>query len=139
MILQPTTKLDFDFQGEIQVDTENKGFTKEEMGKLAGARPGGMEPGAMGDSDWWDMVWGKNRQAPPEMQDLKSEVGYQRNPFLIDLISTAKAQGTQLDPMIKTKISNYNFYIRRFTGGRIPTLFGLRLHLRTELAIRQSL
>jgi len=113
MILQPSTKQDFDFRGEIYVDTENKGFTQEEIERLAGAPPGGMEPGARGISDWWDRVWGKNRQAPPEMQDLKSEVGYQRNPFLIDLISTAEAQGTQLDAMIKTKAGNYNFYIMR--------------------------
>jgi len=51
MILQPATKQDFDFRGEIYVDAENKGFTQEEIERLAGAPPDGMELGAMGISE----------------------------------------------------------------------------------------
>lgn len=113
MILQPPTKQEFDFRDEIRIDTENKGFTREEIERLAGARPGGMEPGAKGAGDWWNHLWGRNRQAPPEIRSLKSQFGYQTNPLLTDLISTAEAQGTQLDGIIKARSANYNFYIMR--------------------------
>jgi hypothetical protein len=111
MILQPATKQDFDFRGEIQVDIENKGFTKEEMETFA--PPVSMEPGARSLSDLLNKLWKKNRQAPPEMRNLKSKVGYQEKPLLIDLISTAKARKIKLDPIIESKVKNYNFYIMR--------------------------
>ena len=113
MILQPPAKQDFDFRDVIEVDIENKGFTPEEIERLAGSPPGDMEPGAMGVADWWNQLWGRNRQVPPEIQNLKSEFGYQSNPFLADLISVAEAQGTHLEGIIKARSANYNFYIMR--------------------------
>jgi hypothetical protein len=113
MLLQPPAKQDFDFQGNIQIDIENKGFTPNEIQTLAGPQLNGLEAGAKGFSDLWKKVWGLNRQVPPEIQNLKSEFGYQSNPFLTDLITVADAQGTPLEGVIKARSAKYNFYIMR--------------------------
>lgn len=109
MILQPPSKQDFDFQDKIRVDVENKGFTEQEIQKLAGPPPPSM--GEKGLTDWWKRIWSPNR--PPEIQNLKSEFGYQSNPFLTDLLAVAEAQGTPLEGIIKARAANYNFYIMR--------------------------
>ena len=112
LILQPPTKEDFDFKDQIQVDIENKGFTPEEMKALAGPIPAEFVPhGARGLKDWIDKVWGKNR--PPEIQNLKSEFGYQAAPLMTDLIAVATADETRLEGMIKASSQNYNFYLMR--------------------------
>jgi hypothetical protein len=112
MILQPPAKEDFDFQGDIEVDVKNKGFTTEEMKKLVGATPSEFRvQGEKGISDWLDKVWAKDR--PPEIQNLKSEFGYQAVPLVTDLISVAEAEGTPLEGVIKASSPNYNFYLMR--------------------------
>lgn len=110
MILQPPTKQDFDFGEKIRVDVANEGFRPNEMEQLA--ESANLPTGAKGIGDWWNQVWGKNRQVPPEVQNLKSEFGYQASPFLTDLRTVAEAQGTQLDGSIKAR-PNLNFYIMR--------------------------
>lgn len=55
MILPPPAREDFDFQGDIHVDVENKGFSRSEMQTLAGAPPG-SQAGAKGVDDWWKSV-----------------------------------------------------------------------------------
>src|SRR5262245_54505790 len=99
MILQPPSRQDFDFQGDIRVDVENKGFTEQEIQKLAGPAPAGQ--GEKGIGDWWKRIWNPNR--PPEIQDLKSEFGYQSAPFLTDLVAVADAQKTPLEGIIKVR------------------------------------
>lgn len=92
MILQPPAKEDFDFQRDIRVDTENKGFMPEEIQQLAKSHAG---EGEKGGADSWKKLWGLNRKVPPEIQNLKSEFGYQSNPFLTDLVAVARAQNTR--------------------------------------------
>jgi hypothetical protein len=112
MLLQPPAKQDFDFQDDIRVDTENRGFTQQEIQKLAGPPPAEfVAKGEKGLGDWWNMVWGLNR--PPEIQNLKSEFGYQSNPFLADLVSVADAQGTPLEGIIRARLPRYKFYLMR--------------------------
>jgi len=112
MILLPTPKQDFDFKNDIQADTKNIGFTPEEIQKLAGQPPPEFDaPGGKGIGDWWNSVWGSDRA--PEIQNLKSEFGYQTNPFLADLVSVAKAQGTPLEGIIQARAAKYNFYLMR--------------------------
>jgi hypothetical protein len=110
MILAPPTKQDFSFQSDVQVDTQNQGFTDEEMRKLSGPAPAGLEAkGEKGFTDWWKQTWGLDRA--PEIQNLKSEFGYQSQPVLTDLVSVAEAQGTQLAGDIKARSAKHNFYI----------------------------
>ena len=112
MRLTPASRQDFDFQRDVRVDVGNEGFTPEEIKALSGpATREAFERG--GVSDWWKSVWRAGREAPPELGDLKSEFGYQSQPFLADLIAVAEAQGTPLDGIIKAKAPNYNFYIMR--------------------------
>jgi hypothetical protein len=115
MLLQPIAKQDFDFRGRIKVDTDNTGFTPDEIGKIADAAP--ITPGQKGEKgkegDWWTHVWLKNRKVPPEIENLKSEFGYQSHPLLTDLITVADAQGTRLEGIIKARSANYNFYLMR--------------------------
>lgn len=111
MILPPPAREDFDFKGDIQVDVENKGFSPAEMQTLAGAPPAGAQAGAKGVHDWWNSVWGLDR--PPEIQNLKSEFGYQSAPLLTDLVAVAEAQGTPLEGVIKARSARYNFYLMR--------------------------
>lgn len=106
MILKPPTKQEFDFKEKILPDLRNQGFSEDEMELLAEARPGSMGPKGVFD------FWKKDRKAPPEIQNLKSEFGYQSNPFLTDLRAVAKAQGTQLDGVITAR-ANSNFFIMR--------------------------
>jgi hypothetical protein len=111
MILQRPRKEDFVLQQDIKVDTENRGFTDAEMQALAGARP---SEGARGLGDrWWAQIWGRQRQVPPQIQNLKSEFGYQSNPLLTNLVAVADSQGTPLDAVIKGRAANSNFYIMR--------------------------
>jgi len=113
MILPTPTKADFDFRGKIQADVGNQGFTADELRALAGPPPGDfLEGKKAGAGEWFERLWKKNRQVPPEIQNLKSEFGYQSNPFLTDLREVAQAQGTKLDGLIQAR-ANYNFYIMR--------------------------
>ena len=112
MILPSPSKQDFDFNDAISIDIENKGFTDEEILKLAGPPPGGTGAGSKGLFDHWlKEVWKKDRA--PEIGGLKSEFGYQTTPFLSDLVAVAEAQGTPLEGIIKARSANYNFYIMR--------------------------
>lgn len=111
MIIENPTKLDFDFDEAIEVDIENKGFTREEMEKLAGSQR--AIPGAKGIDDLWNRIWKKNREVPPAIAKLKSEFGYQTQPLLTDLIKVAKIQKTDLDGQIQALSSNYNFFVMR--------------------------
>src|SRR5215813_11522589 len=98
MILQPLTRKDFDFQGDIVLDRENAGFKESEIKLLAEAEA--EAKGAKGiDLSFWRI----NRQPPPELKDLKSEFGYQANPFLTDLRAVAEAQGTKLEGTIAAR------------------------------------
>ena len=112
MLLTPASRHDFDFQRDVRVDVGNEGFTPEEIRTLAGPAEA-VEGERGGVSDWWKSVWRAGRQPPPELRDLKSELGYQSQPFLTDLIAVAEAQGTPLDGIIKAKAPKYNFYIMR--------------------------
>jgi len=112
MILPGAKKADFDFSGKIQADVSNQGFTPEELSVLAGPPPTEFAAGKMGLGDWWKQLWAPNRQTPPEIQDLKSDFGYQQNPFLTDLRAVAEAQHTKLDGLIQAR-KNYTFYIMR--------------------------
>jgi hypothetical protein len=105
MILSPLTKQEFDFREKIRPDLQNEGFSTDEIGILADAD---SAKGAKGIFD----LWKNNRKAPPELKDLKSEFGYQANPFLTDLRAVAEAQGTPLEGIIKAR-PNSNFYIMR--------------------------
>jgi hypothetical protein len=109
MILPPPAKEDFDFQGDIQIDVENKGFTESELETLAGAQPPAFAKGLVGD--WWKSLWKKDR--PPAIQNLKSEFGYQSAPLLTDLIAVSEAQGTPLEGVIKARSTKHNFYLMR--------------------------
>lgn len=118
MILQPVTKQDFDFREKIRVDVANEGFTPDEVEKLARS-DASTAKGSKGFADWWNKVWAKNRQVPPEIQNLTSEFGYQANPFLTDLRAVAEAQGAQLDGLIQAR-PNSNFYIMRCGAYIVP-------------------
>jgi hypothetical protein len=110
MILQPPAKEEFDFQNDIRVDTENRGFSPAEMKKLVGPPPPEFaDDGAKGIADWLNSIWSANRA--PEIQNLKSEFGYQKKPFLTDLVTIAKAQGTPLEGTIQARSPKYNFYL----------------------------
>lgn len=111
MILPPPAKEDFSFQKDIQVDSQNKGFSPAEIEKLAEFGPGEAAKGEMGVGSWWKEVWGLGRSVSPEIQNLKSDFGYQKNPILTDLIQVAEHQGTPLDGLIKAKKLRYNFFI----------------------------
>lgn len=112
MILLPPAKQDFKFQNDIHLDTENRGFTPDEIQRLAGPPPAAfVAEGEKGLGEWWNEVWGLNR--PPEIQNLKSEFGYQSNPFLADLVSVAEAQGTPLEGIIRAHSPKYKFYLMR--------------------------
>jgi hypothetical protein len=112
MILEPLQKRDFSIARDIRVNVENRGFTQDDMKKLAGADPN-EQTGARGERSWWPRMWLADRQVPPERRALKSEFGYQSNPLLTDLVAVADAQGTTLDGIIKAKTANYNFFIMR--------------------------
>jgi hypothetical protein len=112
MVLLPLQKHDFNIRSDIRVDVGNRGFSDKELEMLAGPSPSDPQ-GTRGEGSWWQQVWKRNRQVPPERQNLKSEFGYQSNPLLTDLITVAKAQGTVLEGLIKAQCSNYNFYILR--------------------------
>lgn len=109
MILEPLTRDHFRFDGKPQLDSENKGFTQEELAALAGPPP--LEEGAMGPLDWLKQIWPRNREAPPEIQNLRSEFGYQSMPLATDLLAVAKAQKTPLEGVIRASSENYNFYL----------------------------
>jgi hypothetical protein len=112
MILPPPAKEDFDFHGEIEVDVENKGFTPSEIKTLAGVPPVEFRvKGARGFSDWVNKIWATDR--PPEIQNLKSQFGYQLVPLVTDLVSVAEAEGTPLEGTIRSSSPNYNFYLMR--------------------------
>ena len=110
MILQPPSKNDFAFDENIEPDIENRGFSAAEVDQIS-------EPyefdraGAKGIDDLLSKLWKRDRDVPPEIQNLKSEFGYQSRPFLTDLIAVAEAQNTELSGMIKARASHYNFYI----------------------------
>ena len=112
MLLAPPAKQDFDFGERIVVDVANEGFSSEEIKSMTSpaAIEGAM--GAKGFMDFFENTWKRNRKVPPEIQNLKSEFGYQANPLLADLRAVAKAQGTKLDGFIEAK-ANTNFYIMR--------------------------
>src|SRR5262252_4977184 len=110
MILPALTKGDFDFHDKIQANVGNQGFTDDEMKELAGSAPAEFTAAKKG-GDWWKELWKPNRK-PPGIEKLKSEFGYQANPFLTDLREVAAKQGTKLDGLIEAK-ANYNFYIMR--------------------------
>jgi hypothetical protein len=112
MILKALGKPDFSMASEMRVDLENRGFTDDELEKLAGA-DAHEEADARGAGDWWRRLWSPNRQVAPALQNLKSEFGYQSAPLLTDLLTVAEAQNTALDGVIKAKASEYNFYIMR--------------------------
>jgi hypothetical protein len=112
MILEPLQRKDFSIARDIRVNVDNRGFTEDDIKRLAGPDPN-EEKGGKGDGDWWKRMWPANRQVPPERQGLKSEFGYQSNPLLTDLIAVANAQGTTLDGFVKAKSANYNFFIMR--------------------------
>ena len=78
MILQPPTKQDYDFNEMIRLDLKNEGFSADEIGILTDLD---SAKGAKGILD----LWKKNRQAPPEIENLKSEFGYQANPSGLQL------------------------------------------------------
>jgi len=107
MIYSPPAKKDFTFKNDIQVDTQNRGFKFAEIEKLAGAVP--LAIGKKGFSDWLKQTFAIDR--PPQIQNLKSEFGYQTQPVLTDLVSLAKAQRTPLEGNIKTRSAKYNFYV----------------------------
>ena len=112
MILPPPAKEDFDFHGEIEVDVENKGFTPSEIETLAGAPPVEFQSkGEKGINNWLNKLWAKDR--PPEIQNLKSDFGYQSAPLLTDLIAIAEAQGTPLEGQIQARSTKYNFFLMR--------------------------
>jgi len=106
MILPSPTKADFDFHEDMRPDTTYEGFTETEMEVLAG-RVGADAGGAKGLAFW------KKREGPPEIQQLKSQFGYQTIPLLTDLVSVAEAEGTALKGDIKALLPRYNFYILR--------------------------
>jgi hypothetical protein len=108
MILPELEKKDFDFTKTIVPDRENKGFSEEEIKQLAGEQ---VEAGAKGMKDWLNSLWPKNRKLPPEIQDLKSNFGYQSQPFLWDLVKTANEQNTPLSGQIKVLSPHFNFYV----------------------------
>jgi hypothetical protein len=112
MILPPLQKQDFIIGNDLQVDVANRGFTAQEIQMLAEPLPDSLKR-AKGEERWWEQIWRRNRQVPPERQKLKSEFGYQSNPLLTDLIAVAEAQGTSLDGLIKARSPNYNFFIMR--------------------------
>ncbi|HWY44524.1 MAG TPA: hypothetical protein VNX66_13590 [Candidatus Sulfotelmatobacter sp.] len=112
MILQPPTKQEYDFKEKIRPDLQNEGFSTKEIEILASADSG---RGAKGIFD----LWKKNRKAPPEIENLKSEFGYQGSPFLTDLRAVAESQGTQLEGIIKAR-ANSNFYIMRCGAYIVP-------------------
>lgn len=110
MILAPPGKEDFNFQADLQVDTENKGFSVEDMKKLAGAVPAQFQKGGeRGVIDWLKSVWAKDRA--PAIENLKSEFGYQSQPVLTNLIDVAEAQGTPLEGIIKARSRKNNFFM----------------------------
>ena len=112
MIIHDAAKQDFDFAGDIAVDLGNEGFREEEIEKLANT--GAMaKAGIKGETNWWKDVWRAHRSAPPALQKLKSEFGYQSAPLLTDLLAVAKAQKTPLEGMIKAGSASHNFYIMR--------------------------
>lgn len=110
MILPPPAKEDFAMDKDIRVDTENKGFSSEEMGQLSETAG---EAGAKGIGDWWTKVWGQGRVVAPEIGELKSEFGYQTQPIITDLLDVAAAQNTPLEGVIKARSAHYNFYMMR--------------------------
>ena len=109
MVLQQPKKTDFAFEKNIIVDVENKGFTEEEIKKLAGTSA--AVPDAKGFKEWFNNLWPGNRKVPPEVENLKSEFGYQTDPDLTNLITVAEAQQTPLDGQVKVVWPDYNFYI----------------------------
>jgi hypothetical protein len=114
-ILAKPQKADFTFSKDIKVDTANAGFSAVEIQRLASqeekAAVQGARGGEKGLADWWTAVWGQGRSVPPEIENLKSEFGYQSVPILTDLIEVANFQGTPLDGIIKARSARYNFYI----------------------------
>jgi hypothetical protein len=112
VILAAPAKADFNFGDKIQPDVRLEGFTDNEIRQLAGAASADADDRKKGIGDWWKDVWKPNRKIPPAVQNLKSEFGYQSNPFLTDLRAVAEAQGTKLDGLVQAK-KNWNFYIMR--------------------------
>ncbi|MEA2163157.1 MAG: hypothetical protein QOK37_1284 [Thermoanaerobaculia bacterium] len=112
MILQRPVRQDFEFKRDVRVDVGNEGFTPEEIQELAPS-PDDSAGTKGGASDLWKKLWSPNRKAPPALQNLKSEFGYQSMPILTDLIAVAAAQKTPLEGTIEAKAKNYNFYIMR--------------------------
>lgn len=108
MILQSLQQQDFEFKKDVTLDLENKGFTDQEMDALA---PPPDARHLLGVKGWWNDFWKRNRQAPPGLQKLKSDFGYQTRPLLTDLLAVAQVQKTELDAVVKTRSANYNFYI----------------------------
>jgi hypothetical protein len=53
----------------------------------------------------------RGKEGAPAIESLKSEFGYQSQPFIADLVSVAEAQGTELDGIIKARSPKYNFYL----------------------------
>src|SRR5436190_1737634 len=109
MILSGPIRSDFVFDHDTRVDVENRGFTPEEIEKLAGTEAQPLSSGEKGLSEWWKRIWAPDRA--PAIQDLKSEFGYQSQPVLTDLVSVAEAQGTPLEGIIKARSQKYNFFI----------------------------
>jgi len=109
MIIPSPVKEDFDFRGDISVDNMNEGFTQSEMKKFAG--PVYAEPGAMGVREVWKNIWRKNREIPPEIQDLKSEFGYHKKPFITNLVALAESKNIPLDGHLKVLSEKNNFFI----------------------------
>lgn len=116
MPLPPPHREDFDFRGPLHVDVENSGFTDDQIAELAGPAPAGTagpEKDVKGITDWLRGIWGKGRQPPTDIADLKSDVGYLSNPDLIDLPALAKAEKVPLAGKIKASSANYNYYLMR--------------------------
>ena len=105
IVSQPTPK-DFELARDFHVDVGNEGFDADEMAAVT--------PATIGEDNSRGLVgklWPKNRQVPPELQDLKSEFGYQSHPLLTNLVDAATAQGTALDGKVKGSLANHNFYV----------------------------
>lgn len=109
MVLPQPQKSDFAFEKNITVDVQNKGFTEEEVKKLSGSSVATQD--AKGFKEWFSNLWPGNRKVPPEIQNLKSDFGYQTQPFLTDLIKVAAVQQTPIDAQLQVLASDYNFFV----------------------------
>ena len=112
MQIAPASKSEFDLAADLELDSQNEGFSEQEVQQLVG--PQELDrAGAKGLGDLLGSVWAPGRQAPADLKSLKSEFGYQGNPILTDLVEVARLQETKLAPMIEARTKNYNFYIMR--------------------------